>query len=168
MDPCVGVRLIGTSWTVACQASLSMGFSRQKYWNGLPLFSSGDLPDPGMKPISAALAVGFPHPTPNLVWMSRLMMSHMHTKKLWNFYCLCNWGFSGEQVWNALKQGKEPGLVFIVVKGWGWGKGSCTWARASPSLNLPQAPKEGALRLSYLFAHMGGWGKGRARLKSYL
>jgi len=35
-------------------------------------------------------------------------------------------------------------------------------------LNLPQAPKEGALRLSYRLAHMGGWGKGRARLKSYL
>ena len=61
------VQLIATLWTTAHQASLSMGFSRQKYWNGLPLFSSGDLPDPGMKPISAALAVGFPHPTPNLV-----------------------------------------------------------------------------------------------------
>ena len=35
-------------------------------------------------------------------------------------------------------------------------------------MNLPQAPKEGALRLSYQLAHMGGWGRGRARLKSYL
>ena len=41
-----------TLWTVACQASLSMGFSRQEYWSGLPLPSSGDLPDPGIKPIS--------------------------------------------------------------------------------------------------------------------
>ena len=34
-----------TPWTVACQAPLSMGFSRQEYWNGLPLLSARDLPD---------------------------------------------------------------------------------------------------------------------------
>ena len=44
-----------TSWTVACQAPLSMGFSRQKYWSGLPLPSPGDLPDPGTEPRSPAL-----------------------------------------------------------------------------------------------------------------
>ena len=37
-------------WTVASQAPLSMGFSRQEYWSGLPCPSSGDLPDPGIKP----------------------------------------------------------------------------------------------------------------------
>ena len=37
----------GTPWTVACQASLSMEFSRQEYWNGLPLPTPEDLPDPG-------------------------------------------------------------------------------------------------------------------------
>ena len=42
-------------WTVAHQASLSMGFSRQEYWNGLPFPSPGDLPDPGMEPGSPAL-----------------------------------------------------------------------------------------------------------------
>ena len=42
-------------WTVACQASLSMGFSRQKYWSGLPFPSPGDLPDPGIEPRSTAL-----------------------------------------------------------------------------------------------------------------
>ena len=36
-------------WTVACQASLSMGFSRQEYWSGLPCPPLGDLPDPGIK-----------------------------------------------------------------------------------------------------------------------
>ena len=45
-----------TLWTVACQASLSMGFSRQEYWSGLPFPPPGDLPDPGIKPISPALA----------------------------------------------------------------------------------------------------------------
>ena len=38
-------------------APLSMGFSRQKYWNGLPLPSPGDLPDPGIKPGSLTLLV---------------------------------------------------------------------------------------------------------------
>ena len=44
------VRLSGTSWTVAHQACLSMGFPRQEYWRGLPLPSPGDLPNPGIKP----------------------------------------------------------------------------------------------------------------------
>ena len=49
------VRLFATPWTVACQAPLSMGFSRQEYWNGLPVPSPGDLPNPGIKPSSPAL-----------------------------------------------------------------------------------------------------------------
>ena len=47
-----------TPWTVACQAPLSMGFPRQEYWSGLPFPSLGDLPDPGIKPASLALAGG--------------------------------------------------------------------------------------------------------------
>ena len=49
------VRLFATPWTVAYQASLSMGFSRQEYWSGLPFPSPGDLPDPGIEPGSPAL-----------------------------------------------------------------------------------------------------------------
>ena len=41
-----------TPWTIACQAPLSMGFSRQEYWSGLPRPSPGDLSDPGIKPTS--------------------------------------------------------------------------------------------------------------------
>ena len=41
-----------TPWSVACQAHLSMGFSRQEYWRGLPCPSLGDLPDPGIEPRS--------------------------------------------------------------------------------------------------------------------
>ena len=44
-----------TPWTVARQAPLSMGFSRQEYWSGLPFPSPGDLPDPGIEPRSPAL-----------------------------------------------------------------------------------------------------------------
>ena len=46
------VRVFATPWTVARQASLSMGFSRQAYWSGLPHPSPGDLPDPGIEPRS--------------------------------------------------------------------------------------------------------------------
>ena len=49
------VWLFATPWTVAHQAPLSMGFSRQEYWSGLPLPSPGDLPPPGIEPESPAL-----------------------------------------------------------------------------------------------------------------
>ena len=44
-----------TPWTAACQAPLSMGFSRQEYWSGLPFPSPGDLPDTGIEPGCPAL-----------------------------------------------------------------------------------------------------------------
>ena len=49
------VRLFATPWTVAYQAPLSMGFSRQYYWSGLPFPSPGDLPEPGIERLSPAL-----------------------------------------------------------------------------------------------------------------
>ena len=51
-----GVRLFVIPWTVARQAPLSMEFSRQEYWNGLPFPIPGDLPNPGIKPRSALQA----------------------------------------------------------------------------------------------------------------
>ena len=56
------VQLFVTSWTVAHQAPLSMGFSRQEYWSGLPFPSPGDLPDPEVESLplkSSALAGRF-------------------------------------------------------------------------------------------------------------
>ena len=53
---------LATPWTTACQAPLSIGFSRQEYWSGLPFPFPGDLPDPGIEPtppVSPALAGGF-------------------------------------------------------------------------------------------------------------
>ena len=49
------VRFFATPWTVARQAPLSMGFSRQEYWSGLPFPSPGDLPDPGMELVDSFL-----------------------------------------------------------------------------------------------------------------
>ena len=48
------VQLFMTPWTVAHQAPLSVGFSRQEYWSGLPFPSPGDLPNPGIEPESTA------------------------------------------------------------------------------------------------------------------
>ena len=53
------VQLFATLWTVARQALLFMGFYRQEYWSGLPFPTSGDLPYPGIEPMSPALAGRF-------------------------------------------------------------------------------------------------------------
>ena len=64
MHACVisSIQLFVTPWTVAYQAPLSIGFSRQEYWRRLPFPSPGDLPDPGIKAVSLmspSLADGF-------------------------------------------------------------------------------------------------------------
>ena len=56
------VWLFEAPWTVACQAPLSMGFSKQEHWSGLPFLTAGNLPNPEIESTflaSAALAVGF-------------------------------------------------------------------------------------------------------------
>ena len=68
------VRLCETPWTVAPRAPLSLGFSRREYWSGLPCPPPGDLPDPGIRPvslISPALAGGFF--SPGSTWEARLV-----------------------------------------------------------------------------------------------
>ena len=56
MSVCVlgHIQLFATPWTVARQVPLSMGFSRQEYWTGLPFPTPGDLPDPEIEPASPA------------------------------------------------------------------------------------------------------------------
>ena len=63
------VQLFVTLLAVACQAPLSMGFSRQEYWSGLPFPPPGDLSDPGIEPESPALQVGD----------SDLLLSHLRS-----------------------------------------------------------------------------------------
>ena len=56
------VRLFATPWTIAHQVPLSMEFSRQEYWSGLPCPTPGDLPDSGIEPTSALAGdSGKPH-----------------------------------------------------------------------------------------------------------
>ena len=67
LPACVPVQwFFATLWTVACQASLSMGFPRQEDWSGGPFPSPGDLPDPGIEPTSPLLAGRF-----FTIWVTR-------------------------------------------------------------------------------------------------
>ena len=72
------VQLLATLWTVAHQAPLSMGFTRQEYWSGLPCPPPGNLPDPGIEPtsfMSPALAGG-------LFTASATWEAHIKTKQV--------------------------------------------------------------------------------------
>ena len=77
------VQLFAILWTIARQAPLSMGFSRQEYWTGLPCRPPGDLPDPGIKLISLrspALSGGFF--TTSAIWEAHIYTSgksYIHT-----------------------------------------------------------------------------------------
>ena len=73
-----------TPWAVACQAPLSMGFSRQGCWSGLPFPSPGDLPDPGIAPVSpvspalqadSLLAESLTSPSDTLCWSPKAPQS---------------------------------------------------------------------------------------------
>ena len=65
LSPFTCVRLFATPWTVAHEAPLSMGFSRQEYWSGLSFPPPGDLSDPGIKlPSPTLLADSLPSESP--------------------------------------------------------------------------------------------------------
>ena len=69
-----------TLWTVAHQASLSMGFSKQEYWSGLPCLPSGDLPHPGIVPTP---------PASSALQADSLWLSHWGSARypdMWHYY----------------------------------------------------------------------------------
>ena len=89
---------LATLWTVACQSPLSMGFSRQENWNGLPFPSSGDLPDSGIKPGSPALQAD----SLLRVWLSLCVCVNIY---LFTYVWLC-WVFAAAH-----------GLSLVVMHG---------------------------------------------------
>ena len=97
------VQLFATPWTVACQAPLSMGFSRQEHWSRLPFPSPGDLPDPGIEPGSPTLEAGAltsePPGKPNMA----------KDTNNWQIYVMRIW------VWFVLVF-SMIGLVFFQIK----------------------------------------------------
>ena len=72
------------------QASLSMGFSRQEYWSGLPFPSPGDLPDPGIEPRSGTEPMSSTlqaFTTPNFeIYNTKVLKSHDIKEKLWSLH----------------------------------------------------------------------------------
>ena len=84
------VPLLATLWTVACQAPLSMGFSKQEYWSGLSCPSPGNLPNPGIEPVSLtspALAGRFltsvpPRKSSNADWRTLCKILDQDSSKL--------------------------------------------------------------------------------------
>ena len=88
-------RLFVTLWTIVCQAPLSMGFSRQEYWSGLPFPPPGHLPEPRIEPTpftSPALAGGF----------------FLTTSTTWEAWKSSLWGKLGPQVCRAPACGPLP------------------------------------------------------------
>ena len=81
-------------WTVAHQAPLSMGFSRQEYWSGLPCLPPGDLPDPGIEPISLmALALTGRFFTASATWEAPLSLSlslsiYIYIMHVYTYICI--------------------------------------------------------------------------------
>ena len=98
---CVG--LFATPWTVAPQAPLSIGFSRQEYWSGLLCPPPGDLLDPGIKPVSPALQV------------DSIPLSPQGSPRLYMIMCI-KFG-SGWQITAALdvKDGEEAVFVHCLL-----------------------------------------------------
>ena len=82
------VRLCATLWTAACQAPLSMEFSRQEYWSGLLFPSPGDRPDPGIEPESHALQTDslLTEPPGKITMMNRMSKNTVSFKEVIYFF----------------------------------------------------------------------------------
>ena len=70
------IQLFMTIWTIACQAPLSMEFSRQEYWSGLPFSPPGDLSNSGIEPVSHVSYTGRQVPT-SATWEAPCIHMHM-------------------------------------------------------------------------------------------
>ena len=110
-----------TPWTVACQAPLSMQFSRQEYWSGLPFPSPSDLLDPGIKPRS-------PHCKQILY-----NLSHQGSPKLWFF-------LKKDNTWAVRRARKQGHSKYCFCQGntllWGQICQYIIWLRNTCAINL--------------------------------
>ena len=111
-----------TPWTAALQLPLSVGFSRQGYWTGLPFASPGDLPRPGIKPVSPALHRFFTD------WATRALLNvfickarHLGQAFLEIDGDLLRWWeyLTEVCVFRVLKESIEPFLLNVTAQGHG-------------------------------------------------
>ena len=133
---------------VACQASLSMGFSRQEYLSGLPFPSPGDLPDPGIEPTSPALQANSLASEPPVKPQSGTEQSFSFSEPLavlcWAVLCcaagLCSVGCFGASVTSWLVHTTRRSTLSascdrryvsscsLLSPGWGQ---NCSWLRTT-------------------------------------
>ena len=115
-----------TLWTIACQDPLSMEFSRQEYWSGLPCPPPGDLPDPGIQPASLVSCIGrqvLYHSTTWQSHMSRMMKNFsvvsdsLQPHGLWPFRLPCPWNSPGKN--NGIGNSIKTKSRLVVTKGSG-------------------------------------------------
>ena len=95
------VQLLATIWAGAHQAPLSIGFSRQEYWSGLPFLSPGDLPDPGIKSASLVSSAS---------QIDSLLLTHWGSPIMNN-----NYGYSDFSIWQTSTQ-NEPSKPSLQEK----------------------------------------------------
>ena len=97
---------LATPWTANCQAPLSMGFSGQEYWRGLPFPSPGDLPNPGIEPWSPALHADF---LPTELWGKPMMCGIC--------FRIIQWQGEGQE-WVELQMKDFPNELIVIEAGW--------------------------------------------------
>jgi len=97
---------LATPWTATCQAPLSMGFSGEEYWSGLPFPFPGDLPNPGIKPGSPALQADF-------------LPTELQGKPMMCGICfrIIQWQGEGQE-WVELQMKDFPNELMIIEAGW--------------------------------------------------
>ena len=118
------VQLCASLWTETHQAPLSMGFSRQEYWSGLPFVSPGDLPDPGIKPVSLmspASACRFF--TTSATWEAHILQyiytesHHVVHRNLHGVVCQLCLSQAGKKIKFAIVQ-ETWNIVFLIAHRW--------------------------------------------------
>ena len=84
------IRHFVSPWTVACQTPLSLGFSRQVYWSGLPFPPPVNLPDPGIKRVSPAVPALAGELFATATWEAQV---HIVSRSAFQKLLICPWKF---------------------------------------------------------------------------
>ena len=97
------VQLFETLWTIACQALLSMGFSRQEYYSGLPFLPKGDLPNPAIEPKSlmSPVLAGKVF-TPSTTWKAHLLNTLFYLSLRSNIQIIYNFSMSNMLFYHSI------------------------------------------------------------------
>ena len=151
-------------WTVACQAPLSVGFSRQEYWSGWPCPPLGHLPNPGIKPaslMSPALAGRLPLAPPGKrfkrIDLANGILAHFFCKPLLNLlqYCLYFWCWEGLGAGGEGDDRWDGWIASLTQWTWVWVSSGSWWWTGRPgmlqSIGSQRVRQDWAAELNCLF-----------------